>query len=299
MYTCLYRGLLNPSDWGLNLVFVTAYPMPKDLKKIVRMIVAKVTETDVIGNAAQVAFYFCFALFPLLLLLLNLFGIVFDDNGEVQERLFAILGRLMPVSALHLVEETIREVTEDASGGKLTFGIILTLWSASAGIDNVRGTLNEIYGLEETRPWWRAKLTSFLLTSVLGVLIIIAVSFGMYSSNILMSLTYMKTGPETVGWAVTITLLLCALMLLYNFAPDHDPYNWKCITPGAFLSVVLWLLFSAAFRLYLQYFDTYSATYGSLGAMIILLLWLYLTALVILIGGAVNAVLDSETESNK
>jgi len=92
---------------------------------------------------------------------------------------------------------------------------------------------------------------------------------------------------------------LLAFALLYNFAPNHDPFKWKWITPGAVIGVILWILFSFGFRLYLRYFDSYAATYGSLGAMIILLLWLYLTALVILIGGAINAIFDEKTGIKK
>jgi membrane protein len=104
---------------------------------------------------------------------------------------------------------------------------------------------------------------------------------------------------QAVQWIAVLALLLFAFALIYNFAPNHDPFRWKWITPGAVIGVVLWLLFSGGFRLYLRYFDSYAATYGSLGAMIILMLWLYLTALVILIGGAINAIFDERSGIKK
>src|SRR4051794_6447700 len=105
---------------------------------------SKISDDDIIGNAAQVAFYFSFALFPLLLFLMSVLGIVLADKADMQNKLFQMLADVMPPSALDLVRNTLTEVTSAASGGKITFGIVTTLWAASAGIDNLRGTLNEV-----------------------------------------------------------------------------------------------------------------------------------------------------------
>lgn len=260
----------------------------------------KVSDDDILGNAAQVAFYFSFALFPLLLFLMTLLGIILNDKTELQEELFIILAQVMPASAYELVRKTLDEVTANATGGKLTIGVLITLYSASAGIDNMRGTLNEVYNLKETRSWFKAKLTSLLLTLGVGVLILIALGIIVYGGQLLgyagLDSVFMK---EAIQWIAVLALVLLIFALLYNFAPNHDPFEWKWITPGSVVGVILWVVFSAAFRLYLAYFDGYAATYGSLGAMIILLLWLYLTALVILIGGAVNAILDEKSGIKK
>ncbi len=261
----------------------------------------KITDDDILGNAAQVAFYFSFALFPLLLFLMSLLGILLSDKHDLQNELFRILGQVMPASAFELVRKTLDEVTSNATGGKLTIGILITLYSASAGIDNMRGTLNEVYNLKETRSFLRAKATSLALTLGVGVLILIALAFIVYGSQMLDSWLPVDS-PYILAplqYAVVLIVVLLAFALIYNFAPNQDPFQWKWISPGAVVGVLLWILFSGAFRLYLRYFDSYAATYGSLGAMIILLLWLYLTALVILIGGAVNAILDEETGIKK
>jgi len=268
-----------------------------DYKYFFKRLGAKVTDDDIIGNAAQVAFYFSFALFPLLLFLMSLLGILLSDKHDLQAELFRILGQVMPGSAFNLVKSTLDEVTSNATGGKLTIGILITLWSASAGIDNMRGTLNEIYNLKETRGFVRAKMTSLLLTLGVGTLTLIALGFIVYGSQFLDSALPVDSPYilAALQYAVVLAVVLLAFALIYNFAPNHDPLQWKWITPGAVIGVVLWIVLSGAFRLYLHYFDSYAATYGSLGAMIILMLWLYLTALVILIGGAVNAILDEET----
>jgi membrane protein len=261
----------------------------------------KINDDDILGNAAQVAFYFSFALFPLLLFLMSLLGIILSDKQDLQDELFKILAQVMPTSAFELVRKTLDEVTSSASGGKLTIGILITLYSASAGIDNMRGTLNEVYNLKETRSWLRAKATSLGITLAVGVLILIALAFVVYGSHLIDNWLPIDS-PWIIAplqYAVVIVVVLLAFAVIYNFAPNHDAFQWKWISPGAVIGVTLWIVLSGAFKLYLRYFDSYAATYGSLGAMIILLLWLYLTALVILVGGAINAILDEKTGVKK
>jgi membrane protein len=261
----------------------------------------KIMDDDVLGNAAQVAFYFTFALFPLLLFLMSLFGIILSDKEDLQQELFTLLGQVMPASAFDLVRTTLNEVTASSGGGKLTIGILITLWSASAGVDTIRNALNGVYNLEERRSWIKARGTSLLLTLALGVLILIALALVVYGSQLIAMVLPIEIPLilEILEYLLLLAVLLLAFALLYNFAPNHDPYEWKWITPGAVIGVVLWILFSVGFRVYLSYFNTYAATYGSLGAVIILLLWLYLTALVILIGGAVNAIFDESSGVKK
>jgi membrane protein len=275
--------------------------MKLNLKETLSKLWKKVADDDILGNAAQVAFYFSFALFPLLLFLMSLLGIILSDKKELQEELFLILGQVMPTAAFELVQKTLDEVMAKSSGGKLTLGILITLWSASAGVDNMRGTLNEVYNLTESRSWFRAKLTSLLLTLALGLMILLALAFVVYGSQMLDALLPVDSVYllEALKWLVVLIVLLLAFALIYNFAPNHEAFQWKWLTPGAVIGVVLWIVLTVGFRIYLQYFDSYAATYGSLGAVIILLLWLYLTALVILTGGAVNAILDEESGVKK
>ena len=262
---------------------------------------AKIFDDDIIGNAAQVAFYFSFALFPLLLFLLTLFGFVLESATELRAELFDYLKQIMPATAFTLVETTINEVMTESSGGKLTLGLFIALWSASAGLDALRGALNEVYNLKETRPWWKTKLISLLLTLGIGILILLALALIFYGSQTL-TLVLPFDSPyvlKPLGWLIILIILSLAFALLYNFSPNHSPFKWKWISPGAIAGIVLWILFSGGFRIYLGYFDSYAKTYGSLGAVIILLLWLYLTALVILIGGAINAIFDEQSGVKK
>ncbi len=260
-------------------------------------------EEDLMSAAAQVAFYFVFALFPLLLFLVSLFGIVLTSADDLRTEMFSTLRQVMPASAFQLVEKTIQEVTQSSSSGKLTFGILVALWSASAGIDSLRVALNGVYNLAESRPWWKTKFISLSMTLGLGILVTIALGVvfygGHFVSFVLDSIKMPIQSPFFLGVLqfVTVAVVLITIFaLLYNFLPEHKKSKWVWITPGSIIGIVLWLLLSYGFKLYLGYFNSYDKTYGSLGAVIILMFWLYLTALVILIGGTINAVLQEFTD---
>ncbi len=263
----------------------------------------KAFDEDVFSSAAQVGFYFMFALFPLLLFLVSLMGIVLEKADDMRAELFGYLRQVMPGSALDLVQKTLEEVVKSSSGGKLTIGFVIALWSASAGIDSVRVALNSVYKLKETRPYWKRKGASLLLTLAIAVLIFIALGVIFYGSQ------FLSLGLGTLGlpipsplflqilsFVVVAIVLTVAFALLYSFVPNHVPFAWNWISPGAIVAIVLWVLASLAFRLYLHYFNSYAATYGSLGAIIILMFWLYITALAIIVGGAINAILNEFSE---
>ncbi len=260
-------------------------------------------EEDLLSNAAQVAYFFLFALFPLLLFLVSIFGIVLESAGDLRVEMFQYLRQAMPGSAYELVKKTIEEVTESSSGGKLTFGILLALYSASAGIDSLRVSLNGVYNLTEMRPWWKTKLLSLAMTLGLGVLVTLALGIVLYGSKftklLLNWLNLPIQSPIVISLlqvVIAAIVLISMFALLYNYLPQHKKPSWVWISPGAAVGIILWLVLSFSFRLYLSYFNSYDKTYGSLGAVMILMLWLYLTALVILIGGSVNAVLQEFTD---
>ena len=260
-------------------------------------------EEDLLSNAAQVAYFFLFALFPLLLFLVSIFGIALGSDADLRAEMFQYLRQTMPGSAYDLVKNTIDQVTESSSGGKLTFGLLVALYSASAGLDSLRIALNGVYNLAETRPWWKTKLLSIAMTLGLGALLTLALGIIFYGGKfvdlIFDSIGLGLESPFVLGvlqFLIMAIVLLTMFALVYNYLPQHKKPGWTWITPGAIVGIILWLVLSFAFRLYLSYFNTYDATYGSLGAVIILMLWLYLTALVILFGGSMNAALQEFTD---
>ena len=266
----------------------------------------KAFEEDIMSSAAQVAFYFSFALFPLLLFLVTLFGMVLSSADELRGELFYYLRQVMPFSAYELVQNTIKEVTENSSGGKLTLGFFIALWSASAGVDSIRVALNSVYNLRETRDWWKTKLLSLSFTLLIAVLASMALAIVFYGWKfITVALTAFSLPVPAhfflviIQWLAVLIFLAVIFGLLYNYIPNHLPRKWHWITPGTIVGIVLWLILSGGFRLYLNYFNSYNKTYGSLGAVIILMLWLFLTSLVILIGGLINNVVQEMKQSEE
>lgn len=255
-------------------------------------------EADIFNRAAQVAFYFSFSLFPLLFFLISLFGLVLETTTDLKNELFAYLRQLLPYTAFDLVRKTVEEIVESSSGGKLTLGLLITLWSASAGVDCIRSALNAIYGLRETRSWWKTKVQSIALTLVVIFLVAIVLGIVFYGWQLfqvaLAGIGLQVSSPFVlvgIQWLSIFLFMLFACEIIYNWVPDFKEFRWLWITPGSIVAIILWIVLTSGFRLYLEYFNTYNKTYGSLGAVIILMLWLYLTAVALMIGGLINAVL--------
>lgn len=268
------------------------------IKKILYRLYDKFWDEEILSSSAQVAFYFSFSLFPLLLFLVNLFGLILGQADALRLELFSYLRQIMPLSAYSLVQKTILEVTENSSGGKLTLGLLIALWSASAGMDSLRTALNSVYKLKETRSWWWTKLESLLLTLTLILSLSFVLGTVFYGWKFLLLLLGLMNLPiesfvilQIIQWVTFLLVLLFMFGMFYNFLPNQKDHTREWFSIGSFTAIALWLLLTGGFRIYLNYFNNYDKTYGSLGAVMILMLWLYLTALVILIGGALNAVI--------
>ena len=271
------------------------------LKVIAKRIWSQIEEDDVWGHAAQLSYYFLLALFPLLLFMTSLFGYFAESSSELKDKLLTYLGSVMPYSAAELIRATLDEVTAEKSGGKLSFGLLVSLWAASNGMGAISQTLNIAYAVKEHRSWWKVRLVSIGLTLLLALLIISAlviVLLGGKIGDLLASVAGLGSGFATLWkilqWPIALVFLMLGFSSIYYFAPDlrGSERRWEWITPGSALAIVLWLLISFGFRLYLYFFNSYSATYGSLGALIILMLWFYLTGVAILIGGEINSELE-------
>ncbi len=269
-------------------------------KELARRIWVEIYESDLLTRAAALAFYFLLALFPLLLFLVAMLGYFAEAGTTLRNNLLGYLSRIIPRSASALIYTTVEEITKNSGSGKLSFGLLAALWVASSGMGAIGDTLNAAYGVRESRSWWRTRLSAIGLTITLALLIIGALSLVLYGGEMGESIAaYYDQGTRfTTVWAIAqLPLILCFVMLsfalIYYFAPDLKHQKWYWITPGSLFGVALWLLISFLFRVYLRYFDRYSVTYGSLGAVIILMLWFYLTGAAILLGGKVNAEIEN------
>lgn len=257
-------------------------------------------DDEILNGAAQLAYYFLFALFPLLIFLTSIFGFLIGTDAQLRESLFVYLGTVLPSSASDLVKSVITEVSTSTSGGKLTLGLFLALWFASSGVDALTQTLNKVYELKETRAWWWLRLQALFLTVVLASLIISALVIVLFGGQIVDSIAsaygfgdVFRTVWKILQWIIVLIFVLLTFSLIYYFSPDVKEQRWYFVTPGSVIGVALWLLISFGFRTYLSYFDSYSATYGSIGAVIVLMLWLYFTGAAILIGGEINSEIEN------
>lgn len=263
-------------------------------------------DDDVYGKAAELSYYFLLAVFPALLFLVSLLGMLAGPGSELRASLFQALSSVLPASSSELVAQTVSEVTGSAGGGKLTFGILTALWAASGGMIALIKTLNHAYEVKETRSWGKARLVSIALTLGLAFLIITALTlvlFGgrlaeMASANLGLS-EVVETAWKIIQWPLALGAVVLAFALIYYFAPNLKKPEWYWVSPGAVVGVTLWLLASFGFRLYLEFFNNYSKTYGSLGAVIVLMLWFYMSGLALLIGGEVNAEIGHAVEEGK
>jgi membrane protein len=261
---------------------------------------SEIREDDVFGRSAQLAYYFLLALFPLLLFLTSVIGLVMGSGTGLRHSLFNYLSQVLPGSAFNLIDSAMYEVSAASSGGKVAFGILAALWAASNGMGAVTQALNVAYDVEESRPWWKQRLTAVGLTVALSVLIISALVLVLYGGRIVEHVAggygfgeVFTITWKVLQWPIALAFMLVAFALIYYLAPDLHDQKWTWVTPGSAIGVGLWLLISFGFRLYLHFFDSYSKSYGSLGAVIVLMLWLYLSGAAILTGGEVNSEIEN------
>jgi membrane protein len=248
-------------------------------------------EDKILGHAAELAYYFLLALFPMLIFLTSLVGFL----PGLREAIFTALAKFVPGEAMRLVSQTISDVTRNRSGGLISFGVLGALWAASGGVSAVMGTLNTAYDVREERALWKVRLIAIGLTIMLALLVVGGTTLVMFGDRFaawFAALFGMGT-TFTVAWSavnylVGLALLFLGLELIYYFGPNVQQ-DWKWVTPGAVFAVVSMVIASLLFSLYLRFAPDYSATYGSIGAVVVLMLWLYLMGAVILTGGEINA----------
>ena len=256
----------------------------------------EIGEDEIPLRSTSLAYYFILAVFPAMLFVLSILGFFATAGSHLQQSLFTNLARMMPGSASEQIQKTLQEVTSASGAGKAIFGILGALWAASQGVTAVMESLNIAYEVDEDRPWWKKKAVAVGLTLTLAVLVLCALGlmlFGGKAADFVGAHVGMGTVLvmlwKIVQWPLVLAFMFAAFAVTYYFGPNLKKPEWQWITPGSLLGLVGWLVASFGFKIYLHYFNSYSKTYGSLGAVIILLLWLYITGFCILLGGEVNS----------
>lgn len=249
--------------------------------------------------AAAVAFYSFLALIPALAALVSILGLVAqgDDPEEVIEDLFGAL----PTEAQSLMSDQLATISEQSSGSLsfgLVIGVVLSVWTASGAIGQLVNTINIAYDEEETRSWFARKGASLVLT--FGAILYVAFAvFMVVALPRIIDASALGVGTRRVLniaiWPGLALSFMAALAVLYRIGPDRSPARWRWVSMGSVFAVVSWIVVTLGFQFYVNQFGSYNETYGSLAGVIVALLWLWLTAVLVLLGAEINAETEHQT----
>jgi membrane protein len=280
--------------------------MPLDARvgwwTILKRTFKEVVDDNCLGLSAQLAYYFFLSLFPTLLVVVTLTSFF---PYHVLDKIISWFGRFAPPDVLDIVKAQIAQITRGGNAGLLTFGVLGALWSSSSAMTAIIDTLNRAYGVKEARPWWKIQLLAIVLTLAMSVFVVV-------------SFTLVIAGPEIGGhlaariglgpafawtwnilqWPVAFLLISEGFGIVYYLAPDAEQ-RWPWILPGAHIATLLWLVISVGFRVYVVNFGNFNKMYGAIGAVIVLLVWFYLSGLVLLFGAELNSEIEHASPYGK
>jgi len=255
----------------------------------------EIQDDHVLDSAAVLAYFFLLAVFPAMIFVLSL--LPYLSIPHLQQAILDLLHQVLPEQSANLFEGTIRYVASEGKKGLLTFGLIFTLWSASTGIYAIMEQLNVVYDVKDRRPFWKARGAAILLMMIFVLLAIGSLSLVIFGGAVQSWLASVIGWSRallilfaTLRWIILAAALLLALAVTYRFGPDVD-LKFRFISPGNVVAATLIALASIGFRFYVSKFGSYSATYGNLAAMIILMLWIYMAGFALLVGCEINAIL--------
>lgn len=269
------------------------------IKEVARRTWKGIDEDNLFGRASQLAYSFFSAIFPALIAMSSIMGLIAKSSGHLYILLLHKIGALIPPSAFQLVLQTFQSTTSASTGFKVFVGVVVALFSASTGVAAVQDTLNNVYRVKETRPFWKTRLEAAGLTVLVAAIVIFA-TLTLFSGDIaakwlahrFMGSYALSIVVRVVAWVLASLLMVLSFEVMYYYCPDIKNKRWRWFTPGGLVGLLGWVMGSLALRIYLHWFGDYSATYGTLGAVIILLLWFYVTGVMILLGGEVNSEIE-------
>ncbi|MGD9617844.1 MAG: YihY/virulence factor BrkB family protein [Alphaproteobacteria bacterium] len=254
-------------------------------------------EDRILMNAAGVTFYALLALFPAIGAFVSIYGL-FADPGQITNHLDTLAG-VLPGGGIDVIREQLTRVAAQGSGSLtfgLIFGVLVSLWSANGGMKALFDALNVVYDEEEKRSFLRLNATTLMFTLGMLGFAIVALTAIVAVPVILPALPdILGTVINWARWPVMAVLIAVALALIYRYGPSRDEPKWRWISWGSIFAAVGWLVFSAAYSFYAANFGTFNETYGSLGAAIGFMLWIWLSTTVVLLGGELNAEIEHQT----
>jgi len=280
--------------WGLRLSW----------RGFFQRLYRKYADHAVADSAAVLGYYFVFSLFPFLFFLAALTAFIPQARASV-DTLLERARDFLPSAAMGLIEPHLRGLVTSSRPRLLTLGLAAALYSASRGVNAVRTALNRAYDVKETRPLWKTELIAFGVTVGGGILMLVGIAVLLGGGGVgLWVARHLEIGDEYVRvlrlirWPVTTVVITLGAALGYYLLPNVEQ-RFKFITPGSVIGTLFWFLASWGFGKYVSNFGSYNVTYGSIGGVIVLLTWFYITGFILLMGGELNAIIEQATPDGK
>ena len=263
---------------------------------VLKRLAKRLFTDDLLGWSAQISYYFFLALFPGLICFVALAS--FFPIEHLTDVVLGLLMRIAPQDVLSLVDRQLIVIAESHSAGLLTFGIIGTVWTASAGMQTLIRTLNFAYHVPETRPWWRVRLRAMAMTLVVPAFALAAMTVVLVgpvvgerlADTLHLSAVFLWSW-HIMHWPLVILLVVSGLSFVYTVGPDAS-HRWQCLIPGSCFATGIWIGASLGLRWYVASIATYQKTYGTIGTALVILLWFYVSGLAMLVGAELNSVVN-------
>ncbi|ALG47670.1 YihY/virulence factor BrkB family protein [Clostridium perfringens] len=257
------------------------------------MFIKKIGDDDIFALGAQLAYYMVLSFIPFLMFLMTLVGFSHLNSDAVLN----LLSNVMPTEAFNLIQSTVIEIVDREQTGLLWISIALAIWVSSSGFKAVIKGLNKAYGVKETRSYIKLKLISMIYTILLALIVIATLFLFVFGDVIGDFFMKVLEHPEVIyyiwnmlRYVVVILIMILFFMFLYNATPCVR-LGWLEVIPGAVITTLGWISISYIFAYYVNNFSNYSRLYGSLGAVFMFMTWMFITSMILILGGEINAVL--------
>jgi membrane protein len=267
-------------------------------KKFFQKLWQRFWDDAILSRAGELAFFLMLAALPLLLVITVVLAALATEGTDLRSMLLSYASHVLPDTASGAVKNALKEINQHLHGRTLTVGLVIAVWSASQGMQALIQILNRTYDVSETRPFWKQRLIAIGLTLFLMAFLILAlvvVLMGGWVASYVASSSGSSIWLDiwyALRWPLVVLLVFIGFGWVYLLAPNFEEHRWYWVTPGALTGVAVWLSASYLFKVYLGHFHSYAATYGSFGAIIVMMLWFYVTSIALMIGGETNAIIE-------
>lgn len=307
--TWLHRFLLRfrwyryVTDWTKVIMVPGFHPLP--LFTVVTFLIKQVMDSSMTSKASSLAYNFMLALFPGTIFLFTL--IPYIPIKHFQDSLLSTLSIIMPANAYEAMESAIVEVIKKQNVSLLSFGFLSTMYFATNGVSRLMQAFNKSSLVTENRTWLRKRWVALVLTVMISLSLLAAITIMIISSKVIgfMQHAIFSSAPiwafliAIVRWVVVVTIFFVVVSMLYRYGPAHKRQRWKFVNSGSIMATALAILTSLGFTWYINNFAHYNKIYGSIGTLIVIMIWLYLNSLILIIGFEFNAAVELSKQTVK